>query len=321
MIYKLMPLISVIVITYNHESYIRQSMSSIWIQKINVPIEILVGNDASVDKTGEILDELNRKMPFSLYHRKKNIGASANLYDLLKHAKGKYIAFLEGDDYWTDAQKLQKQFDFLQHHPEYIACTHECILVDENGLPLSNQKLKWISKKRKFGIKESQGFYLAGQIGTLMCRNIFKNSNENFSIIYTAHPMISDRTVQMVLALNGYIYRLNNYMGAYRQICETDKENATSKYFVENIHSAYDNFMLTCKLEGFAQDYLRDYSIDFFFIKLLFFTSAMYHRFRENSPEIRQDIKNILRYPGVKKWKYYLFLPIGIIFKLLHKWN
>lgn len=313
------PLISVIVITYNHESYIRQAMSGIWMQKINVPIEILVGNDASTDQTGEILDTLNCDTPFVLYHRKKNMGASANLYDLLKRAKGKYIALLEGDDYWTDTQKLQKQFDFLQNHPEYIACTHECILVDEQALPLSDKKISWISKKRKFTLKESRGFYLAGQIGTLMCRNIFKNSNEKFNIIYTAHPMISDRTVNLVLALNGVIYRLNDYMGAYRLICESNKENATSLYFIENVHSAYDNFMITCKLENFSQNYLNDYSIDFFFIKLLFFTSAIYRRFRDNSPEIRQDINNILKYPGVNKWKYFAFLPIGIIYKLLHK--
>ena len=313
------PLISVIIITYNQEAYIQQAVESVLRQKVEYPIEILIGEDASTDQTGDILNEWKHEEHLRLFHRDKNRGASANLYDLLKCASGKYIAMLEGDDFWTDENKLQRQMDFLQNHPEYIGCTHECLLVDEKGEPLPVQGLEWISKSREFGIKESKGFYLAGQMGTLMCRNIFKDSGTRYDIIYKAHPMISDRTVQMVLALEGKLYRLKECMSAYRQISSVDKNNATSQYFVKNIHSAYDNFMLTCYLEDFCKQYTESEKISFSYTKKLFFTSAVYQGFWRKSPAVCQDVKKILNSPGVKKWSYLLFLPRGILHKLFQK--
>jgi len=183
-------LISVIVITYNQERYIHQALQSILSQNTDKVIEILVGNDASTDRTGEILEELARTQNLNLIQREQNLGASANLYDLLEHARGKYVALLEGDDYWTDPDKLQKQYDFLETHPDYIGCTHECLLVDELGNELSDQNLDWLCKKREYTIQDHQGLYLAGQTGTLMFRNIFKEKPDAYEIIRTAHPLI-----------------------------------------------------------------------------------------------------------------------------------
>ena len=306
-------LISVIVITYNQERYIHQALQSILSQNTDKVIEILVGNDASTDRTGEILEELARTQNLNLIQREQNLGASANLYDLLEHARGKYVALLEGDDYWTDPDKLQKQYDFLETHPDYIGCTHECLLVDELGNELSDQNLDWLCKKREYTIQDHQGLYLAGQTGTLMFRNIFKEKPDAYEIIRTAHPLISDRTLQMVLALEGPLYRLDDCMGAYRQINKIGERNATSRCFASNIHSAYDSFALTCQLEEYAKGRKETADIDFNVTKKDFFTSAVYQCLRKRSPLIYQDIKKILHYPGVNRWSYIFFLPRGII--------
>lgn len=309
-------LISVIVITYNQERYIHQALDSILSQNTDKVIEILVGNDASTDRTGEILEELNRTHNVTLIQRKQNLGASANLYDLLEKAEGKYIALLEGDDYWTACDKLQKQYDFLEAHPDYIGCTHECLLVDERGNELPEQNLDWLCKKREYAIRDHRGLYLAGQTGTLMFRNIFKDKPGAYEIIKTAHPLISDRTLQMVLALEGSLYRLNVCMSAYRQINKIGEENATSRCFASNIHSAYDSFILTCRLEEYAKGHREGADIDFNITKKMFFTSAVYQCLKKRSSLIYQDIKKILHYPGVNRWSYIFFLPRGIIRKL-----
>lgn len=303
-------------ITYNQERYIRQAIEGILFQNIDVEIEILVGNDASNDRTGDILNELNQTDRLHLIQRKKNIGASANLFNLLGLARGKYIALLEGDDYWTDCDKLQKQYDFLKEHTEFIGCTHECLLVDEQGEALPDQSLEWISKNRIFDMREHQGLYLAGQTGTLMFHNIFKDDLRDYEIIKTAHSMISDRTLQMVLALNGRLYRLEECMGAYRQINRQGEDNATSQCFAGNIHSVYDNFVMTCRLEEFANKFNQIPETDFSLTKKMFFVSAVYQWIRKRSPEIYQDIKKILHFPGVSKWGYIFFIPKGIFLKL-----
>lgn len=316
---SLEPVISVVIITYNHEKYIRQALESVLRQEVNVPVEILVGEDVSTDATREILMEYRQDERVHLFFRNKNMGASANLYDLLKRSRGQYIAMLEGDDYWLCEDKLQRQYDFLETHSEFIGCAHECMLVDESGNKLTKQYLEWISKKREFEVEESKGFYLNGQMGTLLFRNIFRDSDNRYDIIYKAHPMISDRTVQLVLALNGRMYRLNDCMSAYRQISSATKENATSLFFVKNIHRAYDNFILTDTLEDYSRQYANNPGIDFSYVKKLFFVSAVYQWIRTQNPEIKEDVRKIFKQIGTQKWKYVLFLPQGVIHKLLQK--
>lgn len=315
------PLVSVIIITYNHEKYIRQALESVLQQTMLSDVEILIGDDASTDGTRKVIEKYCQRGPERLkgIYREKNIGASANLYDLLKRARAPYIAFLEGDDYWLDSEKLQKQYTFLQKHPNYIGCTHECEFVDENGEKWTGKPLEWISRKREFGLKESKGFYLSGQIGTLFCQNIFEKSGDRYGVIETAHPLISDRTVQMVLALEGEMYRLPDVMSAYRRNSNENGNNATAECFDKNKHSAYDNFVLTCILEKYAREYTGNPNVKFFFTREMFFTSAVYQWISGRTPELLRDIKKILQVEKGQNWRYFLFLPIGILYKLIRK--
>ena len=129
--------VSVIVITYNHEKYIRKALDSILMQKVDFKYEILVGDDASIDSTPEIIREYKEKYPeyFNISLREKNLGGTRNSYELMMMAKGDYIANLEGDDYWIDENKLQKQVDFLEKHDNFVGCVSDFMYVDEKCNP------------------------------------------------------------------------------------------------------------------------------------------------------------------------------------------
>lgn len=118
------PLVSVCMITYNHEKYIAQAIESVLSQKTNFSIELVIGEDASTDNTKSIIKKYELEYPTILKVRcnKYNLGMIKNLNKTLSECKAKYIALLEGDDYWVDNQKLQKQIDFLIENKNVAIC-------------------------------------------------------------------------------------------------------------------------------------------------------------------------------------------------------
>ncbi len=130
------PLISVIVTSYNHEKYIDKALKSILSQKGYFYLEIIVGDDFSEDGTIEILRQHQKKNPavLRLLQFKENIGVTRNIQSCLNECKGDYIAFCEGDDYWTDPNKLDEQVRFLEGHKECSMCFNTIVIryEDEN---------------------------------------------------------------------------------------------------------------------------------------------------------------------------------------------
>lgn len=129
------PKVSVVTITYNQEEYIREALDSFVAQKANFDIEVVVSDDCSTDKTAEIIREYAGTHPnlFKPILRKANIGVQANMKSALQAATGKYIALCEGDDYWTDINKLQCQVDLLDASPDMALCFHPVKVKFEAG--------------------------------------------------------------------------------------------------------------------------------------------------------------------------------------------
>lgn len=167
--------VSVIMLAYNQEAYIAQAIESVLAQQTGFRYELLIGDDASPDGTGEIAEDYARRYPdrIRVFRRPENLGASRNAYELLCQAQGRYLAFCEGDDYWTAPDKLAVQYAFLEEHPDLIGCTHRCVVVDEHGDPLPKQRISWVREKPRFTLRDFQGIYLPGQTATIMKRNIF----------------------------------------------------------------------------------------------------------------------------------------------------
>ena len=127
--------VSVCMITYNHERFIAQAVESALMQEADFDYEIVIGEDCSTDRTREILIELRERHPnnIRLLLRASNIGAHRNSIETLMACRGEYIAFLDGDDYWTCSSKLQKQVDYLDARPNFAMCGHRYRYAYENG--------------------------------------------------------------------------------------------------------------------------------------------------------------------------------------------
>lgn len=144
-------LLSVCIITYNHGKYIAQAIDSVLAQKTTFPIEIIIGEDGSSDETSDIVMSYRDRYPDKirvLSQDRKNViyinGRATgrhNFLETLSDARGKYIAPLEGDDFWVDADKLQQQVEFLEANPQMAVCGHWVSNVDEHGKTLEKQML------------------------------------------------------------------------------------------------------------------------------------------------------------------------------------
>ena len=119
-----LPLVSIIMITYNHERFIAQAIEGVLMQETGFPFELVIGEDCSTDGTRAVCEKYAREHPdrIRLLPAERNLGMNLNARRTLRACRGKYIANCEGDDLWTDAGKLQRQAEYLETHPE-------CVLV------------------------------------------------------------------------------------------------------------------------------------------------------------------------------------------------
>lgn len=149
-------MVSIRCLAYNHELYIRKALDGFVMQKTNFRFEAIVHDDASTDGTADIIREYAEKYPKIIkpifetenQYRKRD----GSLRRIMNTAtKGRYAALCEGDDYWTDPLKLQKQVDFLESHPEYSMCYSGFQTVDKNGNIIFDANYEDLQKKSKSG--------------------------------------------------------------------------------------------------------------------------------------------------------------------------
>ncbi len=131
--------VSLLIITYNQERFIGQAIDSALAQQTSFPIEILAGDDFSSDRTRDIIREYEQRYPGvvrGVFHP-RNLGKNGgiNFLETLKQAKGEYYAVMDGDDYWTNPLKVQKQADFLDAHPDCSTVFHNALITYEDGTP------------------------------------------------------------------------------------------------------------------------------------------------------------------------------------------
>lgn len=254
-------MVSVVVITYNQQKYIRQAIDSILQQKVGFPIEILVGDDCSGDKTPAIVRSYKEKYPglFYIQCRTENVGSTRNSYELYMQARGKYIANLEGDDFWTDLKKLQKQVDFLEENPEYSCCTCDFTVVNDKGVPLDGLKDAQVKKgafsnKKIYTLAEFNQSLMPSHPGTWVFRNIFL-TDSGCDILYKAHSIVGDVTIAMLLLAHGNIYKMSDKMSAYRRAPASGM--SWTAYTADNPFHYYELFKYHNVLEQYAVHKLK----------------------------------------------------------------
>ncbi|MCG9909998.1 MAG: glycosyltransferase [Flavobacteriales bacterium] len=207
------PVVSICCITYNHSKFIRDCIQGFLIQKTSFPIEILIFDDASTDNTANILQEFtlnNENIILFLQSENQWKKNKFGIKDwLLPNAKGKYIAFCEGDDYWTDPHKLQKQVDFLESNSTYIGTFHRAHFLNErNGADTCypvwyKEKVEFTDALREWLIPTN----------TLM----FRNTNDfPFSHFENKLTYSGDRLMHLLLTDKGPIHYMHETMSVYR---------------------------------------------------------------------------------------------------------
>ena len=127
--------LSVAMITYNQERFIGQAIESVLAQKVNFDFEIVIGEDCSTDGTRAIVMDYQRRYPDRIMSvlRQRNVGPMRNIESTLAACRGEYLSILEGDDYWTSTNKIQKQVDFLDSHPGCALCCHRVKFLNETA--------------------------------------------------------------------------------------------------------------------------------------------------------------------------------------------
>src|SRR5690554_4943466 len=206
------PLVSVWMITYNHEQYIKQAIESILMQKTTFTIELVIGEDCSTDNTASIIREYENKHPgiIKVRYNIQNLGIIPNMIKTLEECNGKYIAMCEGDDYWTDSLKLQKQVDYLNFNPNISAVAHRCLLKNE-----INNTTGYFggSLERVLQLKE-QLDYRQFHTASLVFRQVVLDDLFNCQL----PEMISgDKLINLLCGIYGPIKYLPEIMATYRK--------------------------------------------------------------------------------------------------------
>lgn len=295
------PKLSVILITYNHEKYIEKALDSVLSQVTDFPFEIVIGDDCSPDDTKNIIREYRDKYPdiIRIVHREKNTGRpTLNVYETTMKCRGDYLAYLEGDDYWTDSDKLQKQMDFLNEHPEYIACTHSHKMIDDNGNDITDPEILKNSDMYKWSGEftmddfEKSGFW-PGHYASVVSKNIYKNKKHDYTILYKSHDFVDDGQILLFLLMEGKIYRLDDEMSVWRYVKKAGGNSWTSRSMKRNIQKE-DILMSMELIKWLEKEYsLRDYAK----IKAKKdFETALYLYSSSPSKENWQTVREIFEY-------------------------
>ncbi|WP_396175395.1 glycosyltransferase family 2 protein [Flavobacterium sp.] len=209
---KTKPLVSVVMITYGHEHFIREAMEGVLMQKCNFDVELILSNDCSPDRTNKIIEELLENHPnaswVKYFNHATNVGMMHNFHFALQQAKGTYIALCDGDDYWTDAAKLEKQVQFLSNNDSMAACFHNVSVI-------SNEKSTLYFQDKQEGAVTAEEIVLNGggvyPTASLLFRNEISLPD------FTLQSKAGDSALAFSLLEKGHFYFMNDTMAAYRK--------------------------------------------------------------------------------------------------------
>lgn len=269
------PLVSILCITYNHKNYIRQCLDGFVMQKTNFDFIAYVGDDCSTDGTTEIVKEYEYKYPNiikGIYHS-KNTNVIGNYFDVVNACKSKYVAVCEGDDYWIDEYKLQKQVDFLESNPDYAICFHPVKVVYEG---FDFEKTDEIYPTQKM-IKSGTTFELLLKTNFIQTNSVmyrWKFNDKKIEEYFPKDILPGDFYLHLLHAKEGKIKMLTDAMSVYRRnpsgIWGIDKDERLLKFGFQIINFYY------CVYKNLA-DYSQRYLYDTFLPALQEICSVYFH--------------------------------------------
>lgn len=231
------PVVSISCITYNHENFIRDAIEGFLMQKTTFPVEILIHDDTSTDKTAAIVREYEKRHPslFNCFYQPENTYTKPNKRELRKPFRdahrGKYIAVCEGDDYWTDPLKLQKQVGFLERNPDYSMCFHNAIIYETTYKRRNVFLFNEFTSDRDLAIDD------------IVCKWVVPTASIVYRKKYSERPVwmtriySGDYSLLLALYLKGKIKYLDNISSIYRKdLTGNSVSTNINSNFVRNQH-------------------------------------------------------------------------------------
>ena len=228
--------VSVCMITYNHEKFIQEAIEGVLMQQCDFEIELILANDCSTDKTDLVIQEIIKTHPRANWikytNHSKNKGMMPNFIWALQQCKGKYIALCEGDDYWTDPLKLQKQVDFLEVNIDYNICFHKVEIYNQVE---SSLKFDTITREvlETTNIEDlASGNFI--HTPSVVLRN-------NFTIPkWFSKAKLGDWTLYMFAIKDKKIKKLDEVMSVYRLHNQGIWANKSSKFRILNTMQCFE---------------------------------------------------------------------------------
>ena len=279
------PIVTVVCNTYNHEKYVRRALEGFLIQETSFPFEVIVQDDASTDCTADIIREYEEKYSRII----RPIYEKENLYSkhdgswtrsILPYLTGKYVAYCEGDDYWTDPHKLQSQVDIMEKHPEYTICFNRVQFVNEDESPCHYTappkgmlREGTITLKRFIRENFRNGYWVFQTSSFLLRNDVKKWYDNNLQEMFDIFPC-DDLVIVLACLMKGKGYYLDRTCGCYRKTLtgatrSTEKEalkekqhwmqlNKGVEYFDRITHGKYHgDIMFQVRLGEFKIDVLN----------------------------------------------------------------
>ena len=205
--------VSVAMATYQHEPFLAQAIESVLEQRTDFEFELVIGEDCSRDRTREIAQSFADRYPtrIRLLLQEKNVGVTRNLSETVAACRGKYVAWLEGDDYWTSPEKLQRQADYLDRNPDCAWCFTRADVVNESGEVVDSPPAVRVVKP-----KYTLADYLTRIFQPRACTVMFRHRLfEKFPDWFYAMPT-ADMPLHVMNAQTGDIGFIDETMAAYR---------------------------------------------------------------------------------------------------------
>lgn len=301
-------MVSVVMLAYNHGPYIAQALDSVFMQKTSFRFEVIVGEDCSPapDHSREILLEYKKRYgdQLVLLLHEHNVGAKANMLSILQKSRGKYRCSLECDDYWTDPNKLQKQFDFLESHPEFVACATDHCNVDDDGNITKGNNLS-LKKDRAFTLSDYKRNGYTVHINSVMQRTDLI-SYEDLKKLRDRFPNMGDIFTFSVMYANGPIFVFKEVMLAHRSGVSVSSSfsNQQSRKMI------FYSYMQKEISEALTEYYKGKYDFSFIVVNRIGEVLLAYFFSRKQIYIEKKELRNFLRSNsfGVRVRGYYAFI-------------
>jgi len=256
------PIVSINCLTYNHAPYVRQCLDGFIMQKTDFPIEVLVHDDASTDGTADIVREYEQKYPDiikPIYQTENQYskGISPSRTYNYPRAQGKYIAICEGDDYWTDPCKLQKQVDFLEANPEYGLCYTKARVYSQK----KNEFEKWSMGTEVY---KKEDFPYSAVIPTLtIClrKELLFKYYEEIKPETRGWKFIGDYPIKLWFYCNSRVHFINEITCVYRVNVGSTMNPTSYERLVELCNEDYRMITFLAKYYGFYTPEMKKYII------------------------------------------------------------